>query len=144
MELSDALQMLSAYTGLIASVFFALGMITQDTSAMLDMSQAYWGYNPTTMKSLSSQKADYLIGFSLLILTFSLQVLSYSAPNLIAVKIQISQTQAALLPLPLFAFIFAILLILSKFLAKRFRSKIVELSIKLEEERLNQANTEQP
>lgn len=144
MELSNALQMLSAYTGLVASVFFALGMITQDTSAMLDMSQAYWGYNPTTMKSLSNQKADYLIGFSLLIFTFLLQVLSYSAPNFITVKIQLSQTQAALSLLPLFAVIFAVLLILSKLLAKRFRSKMVELSIKLEAERLNQANTEQP
>ncbi|UVO18295.1 hypothetical protein [Stutzerimonas stutzeri] len=144
MELSNALQMLSAYTGLVASVFFALGMITQDTSAMLDMSQAYWGYNPTTMKSLSSQKADYLIGFSLLILTFLLQILSYSAPNLISVNIQISQTQAALLLLPLFALIFIILLILSKLLAKSFRNKIVKLSVKLEQERLGQASTEQP
>ncbi|MGV6477587.1 hypothetical protein [Azotobacter beijerinckii] len=127
MEFSAFIQILSGYTGLVASIFFALGIVTQNTRTMLDLSQAYWGPNPSTVSNLSNQKADYLIGFSGLFITFALQIASYLVSYFFPVKIPLSILEATILLALFFIVLFIALRLLAKRLAERYEKEINEL-----------------
>lgn len=136
MELSTLSQILSGYTGLIASLFFAFGIVTQNTRTMLDMSQAYWGPNPSTVANLSNQKADYLIGFTGLFITFFLQIASYLISYFTSAKISLSVLEVASYLAITFIVLFFILRFVATRLAKRYEQEINELFKKVEAERL--------
>jgi len=135
-ELSTFTQVLSGYTGLVASLFFAFGIVTQNTQAMVDMSRAYFGLNPSTILSLSHQKADYLIGFVGLFITFLLQISSYLVPHFTSAKINLSMLEVTSYLVPAFALLFIMLRLLAKHLAKGYEQKIKDLFKRIEEERL--------
>ena len=140
MEISVFIQMLSGYTGLIASLFFAFGMVIQNIRTMLDMSTSYFGPNPSTVSNLSNQKADYIIGFTGLFFTFALQITSYLIPNFTKTKINLSTIEAAAYMAFAFTIIFFLLRLLAKYLAKKYEIEINSLFKKLEAERLGKGS----
>lgn len=125
MGINSFIQLISAFTGLLASIYFAIGVVTQNTKMMLNMSQAYYGPNKSTVESLSQQKADYTIGVLGLIIAFFLQAISF----LLKPQIQIPITPKwALISLSIIFFIlFYFLRKLSQLMSKCYECQINEL-----------------
>lgn len=56
MQLTEFLQICSACTGVIGALFFAIGVIRQNGSAMAALSTSYYGYNLQMLKSLPHKR----------------------------------------------------------------------------------------
>lgn len=80
-----AVQLLAACVGILGSVFFSIGVMTQNARSIAAVCVVYAGANPSLIKSYAAQKAEYLIGSALLGLAFVLQFLSLIAPNVGAI-----------------------------------------------------------
>jgi hypothetical protein len=61
MSLSTLLQLCSACIGALGSVFFTIGTVRQDASAMAKLSGTYWTANPHMITTLAEQRADYIL-----------------------------------------------------------------------------------
>jgi hypothetical protein len=77
MPMSMLIQLVAASTGVIGSMFFAIGVMRQTVSAMADLSGTYFDWNPHMVTALAAQKADYLFGGGIIVVAFSLQLLSF-------------------------------------------------------------------
>ena len=73
--------MISACVGIVGSVFFAIGVMRQSVEAMGLLSGTYWDWNPHMPPALAQQKADYLFGGGLILVAFSLQLISFAATS---------------------------------------------------------------
>jgi len=79
------LSLLAASIGFLSALFFILGPIDLKIKDIISIaSSAYGGFSRAFANSLAAQRADYIIGALLLVLTFSLQI----AANLIPASLQ--------------------------------------------------------
>jgi hypothetical protein len=88
-------QLASACVGVIASLFFAIGIMRQSVEAMARLSGSYWHSNPHMPPALAAQKADYLFGGGLIFVAFVLQFVSFVVP---AERVALSASGAAYAP----------------------------------------------
>lgn len=68
------IQLTAIIRTLEASWFLLQGNLGLTIKDIAEVSSTKYGYNPNVVKSLSQQKVDNWIGFSLLLLAFSLQL----------------------------------------------------------------------
>jgi hypothetical protein len=82
MPLSDFMQLIASCFGLIGSIFFAKGVVQQNTKAIAELVEGYWGSNPFMLKSMAKQTIDYHFGVGFISLCFLAQLCSYKlSPN---------------------------------------------------------------
>ena len=87
-------QLVSACVGIVGSIFFAIGVMRQSVEAMGRLSGTYWDWNPHMPPALAQQKADYLFGGGLILITFCLRLLSFAATS----EMVLSSEQATIAP----------------------------------------------
>ena len=68
------IQVLALTTVLISSIFLIRGTISLSKKDLAELSSTKFGYNLDVTKNLCRQRADYVIGFVLLLLSFFLQL----------------------------------------------------------------------
>lgn len=74
MTLPHFLNVLSACIGLVAALFLCLGTARLSNQAIWLLSTTFWDFNPHVAKALSAQRAEYVAGAALLVLTFVIQL----------------------------------------------------------------------
>ena len=90
MPLSTFLNILAACAGFLSALFFALGTLHLKTKDIVGIAGTYWGFNKHLADSIASQRAEYIFGALLLVLSFSLQL----AANLVPSTLQPSLLQS--------------------------------------------------
>ena len=65
---------------LISSYFLIKGMLSISAKDLAELSKTKWGYNKAVTKNLTTQRADTIIGFVLLLLSFLLQTVNLLWP----------------------------------------------------------------
>jgi hypothetical protein len=81
MSTASLIQLASACIGILGSLFFAIGVMRQTIEAMGRLSGTYWDWNPHLPPVLAAQKADYLFGGGLIVISFVLQLASFFASS---------------------------------------------------------------
>jgi hypothetical protein len=72
-DLPSVLNIASIAAGFVAAVCFCIGAITMSPKTIASASATIAGGNPTLMRSLSEQRAQYIVGAAFLVFSFSLQ-----------------------------------------------------------------------
>lgn len=70
------IQVLVLSTTLISSYFLIEGMLVLSKNDIAGLSETRWGYNLDVANNLCRQRADTLVGFLLLLLSFLLQLIN--------------------------------------------------------------------
>lgn len=65
---------------LISSYFLIKGMLSISAKDLAELSKTKWGYNKAVTKNLTTQRADTIVGFVLLLLSFLLQTVNLLWP----------------------------------------------------------------
>ena len=89
MLLSTFLNILGSSVGLLSALFFALGTLRLRTKDIVGIAGTYCNFNQHLADSIASQRAEYIAGALLLLVSFALQV----AANLVPSTLQPSQLQ---------------------------------------------------
>ena len=80
-DLQTTFNIASIAVGFVAAICFCIGAATNDPRNIALSSATIVGSNPATMRSLSAQRAQYLVGALLLVASFGLQVVVVLAPK---------------------------------------------------------------
>lgn len=72
-SLRTTIQVCALTTILISSFFLIRGTMCLSINDIAKLSGTYFGYNPNLLRNLCAQKADYTVGWLLLLLSFFLQ-----------------------------------------------------------------------
>ena len=124
MPVASLIQLVSACTGIVGSLFFAIGVMRQTVEAMGRLSGSYWGWNPHMPPALAAQKADYLFGGCVIVAAFILQLVSFFVPT---EAVALTASQAAVVPWAaavLTAVAFFLLRAASRRVAKHYQEQI--------------------
>ena len=81
MALLTFLNILGLSCGLLAGIFFAFGMVRMTTEDIYFSTHMQWDLNEHLVHSIASQRAEYIIGALLLLLSFSLQLSAILIPS---------------------------------------------------------------
>lgn len=94
MAQQTALNLMSAFFGFIAAIYFCIGSAITNKKKLAAMSMTHWGYNRNFAKATTSQSTQYAIGGFLLTISFLLQLVAtqVSTTNLIIQNQTFSQT----------------------------------------------------
>lgn len=76
MTMGFLLSTFAAFTGFSASIFFVIGAIRLDKTAILKLATPYWDYHSGVARTYSEQKWLYTFGAVLLVLAFVAQTVS--------------------------------------------------------------------
>lgn len=74
MSLDRVLSIIAVLLGVSGSILLGKGTLKLSARAIARMSQTYWGYNSLELRSLTSQKADFICGVLLIIIAFLVQL----------------------------------------------------------------------
>lgn len=80
MLLTTFLNILGSSVGFLSALFFALGTIRLRTKDIVGIAGTYWDFNLNLADSIASQRAEYIAGALLLLLSFSLQLSANLVP----------------------------------------------------------------
>jgi len=69
-----ALTLAAASVGFVSAVFFCIGSILNTSAKILLQSTPYWDFSAPVARALTSQRAQYVVGALLLVISFCLQV----------------------------------------------------------------------
>lgn len=134
MTISAIIQLVAACVGIVGSLFFAIGIIRQNTAAMARLSYTYWDANPHLPAVLAAQKADYVFGGGLIVLAFALQLFSFFSTDPAPLLSGASATLAPWVALPATILLFFMVRGASVTLARNYQSAVKEFMRKEEEE----------
>ena len=81
MPIDTFLNILSSCIGFMSAIFFSVGAIIMTPLSILKITTAYWDANEHWGDSVAEQRADYIAGGLLLLLSFSLQLLANLVPS---------------------------------------------------------------
>ena len=127
MLLSMFINILAACIGFMASMFFAIGAMSMTPVKIFNIAASYWDANQPWGDSIADQRADYITGGLLLVMSFSLQL----AANLVPPTSEPSLLQPYGCAIAGIAAAFALLLVCSVLLryaiAKTTRKKVRQL-----------------
>jgi vacuolar-type H+-ATPase subunit I/STV1 len=74
------IQTLALLIGLFSSLFLVKGTLALSTMDLAELSKPKWDYNLDVAKNLCRQRADIVVGFSLLLLSYFLQLINLLFP----------------------------------------------------------------
>lgn len=80
MPLDKYLGILGACVGLLSALFFAFGTLRLRYKDIVGIAGTYWDFNLHLADSIASQRAEYIVGALLLLLSFSLQLAANLVP----------------------------------------------------------------
>ena len=78
--LSTFVQVKAILLVLISSYFLIKGMLSISAKDLAELSKTKWDYNKTVTKNLTTQRADTIVGFILLLLSFLFQTINLLLP----------------------------------------------------------------
>ena len=81
MSFAQFLSILSACLGFIAAMYFAAGMLRMSAEDVWRTVRSHWDINEHQLRSVSAQRADYIVGATFLLLSFSAQLSANLAPS---------------------------------------------------------------
>ena len=81
MTASKTLLIASLFLGLCSLVYLIKGSATSTPATIAKLSETKWGSSDEILRSLSQQRADSIVGFSLLLITFTVQTISALLPD---------------------------------------------------------------
>ena len=81
MLLSTLLNILGASLGFLSAMFFAIGALGMRPQKIMQISSSYWDANQHWGDSIAEQRADYIAGALLLLLSFSSQLAANLVPS---------------------------------------------------------------
>lgn len=80
MVLSAFLNIIGLCVGFISAIFFSIGALTMTPSKIQKVAASYWDTNQHWGDSIADQRADYIVGALLLLLSFFSQLLANLVP----------------------------------------------------------------
>lgn len=81
MLLSTFLNILGACIGFMSAVFFSIGAMIMTPTKIFNISATYWDSNQHWGDSIADQRADYIAGGLLLLLSFAAQLSANLVPS---------------------------------------------------------------
>jgi hypothetical protein len=120
-ELSTILSFFASISGLAASIFFVRGALSLSANSMCELGRSYYGLNEEVINSLSTQKADFVVGALVLLASFLLQVLAI-CPLIQNLVVAVSREFILFMAVATVS-VLALLLIAARILRRRFMSK---------------------
>ena len=94
MPLATFLSILGACVGFASALFFAVGTLRLRTREVADIARTSWDFNEHLADSIASQRAEYVVGAILLLLSFAAQLASNLVPSSIMLALLQSRGQA--------------------------------------------------
>ena len=73
MKLNVLLNVIGLFVGALGAFFLAKGVMGVSPDQIVKQTATKWGFNPDLIRSVSFQRADALVGFSLVLAGFALQ-----------------------------------------------------------------------
>ncbi|MDR4516462.1 MAG: hypothetical protein MRK00_03615 [Nitrosomonas sp.] len=70
-----AITLIAATVGFVAAVFFCIGNVLNTSKTIMLQSVPYWDFSEPVARSLTAQRAQYVVGALLLVGAFLLQVI---------------------------------------------------------------------
>ena len=86
MSVDKYLTVLGACIGFLSAVFFAMGTLRMKNQDVKGIASTYWDFNQHLADSITSQRAEYVVGSFLLLLAFLLQLVVALLPEPIEVS----------------------------------------------------------
>lgn len=80
MTLSTFLNIFGLCIGFISAIFFAIGALTMTPTKIQRVAATYWNSNQHWGDSIADQRADYIVGAVLLLLSFASQLAANLVP----------------------------------------------------------------
>lgn len=74
MSEQTALTLAAAVVGFVAAVFFCIGNASNSVKSITAQSTTFWDVSEPVARALASQRAQYVIGALLLLISFGLQI----------------------------------------------------------------------
>ena len=74
------LNIFSACLGFIAAMYFAVGMLRMSAEDVWRTVRSHWDINEHQLRSVAAQRAEYIVGATYLLLSFSLQLSANLVP----------------------------------------------------------------
>ena len=74
-----ALILTAATVGFVAAIFFCVGNVLNSPSQITAQATPYWDFSEPLARSLAAQRAQYVIGALLLLVSFGLQIAATQA-----------------------------------------------------------------
>ena len=96
MLLSTFLNILGSSVGLLSALFFALGTLRLRTKDIVGIAGTYWDFNQNLADSIASQRAEYIAGALLLLVSFALQLAANLVPSTLQPPPQLQPFSCAL------------------------------------------------
>lgn len=81
MSLSVFLNILGLCLGFMSAIFFSVGALTMTPDKIRKVASTYWDINENWGHSIAEQRADYIVGALLLLLSFSSQLSATLIPE---------------------------------------------------------------
>lgn len=83
--------------GFVAALFFCIGTARLGSASLFDLASTFWGYNRALFQALAAQRADYVCGAFLLVISFVAQVAAFYVPARVSVENLVDEAAIALL-----------------------------------------------
>lgn len=75
------LNIFSACIGFVAAMYFAAGMLRMSAEDVWRTVRSHWDINEHLLRSVAAQRAEYIVGATYLLLSFSLQLSANLVPS---------------------------------------------------------------
>jgi hypothetical protein len=82
-----ALSLAASTIGFISAIFFCVGNATNSVEKIILLLTPFWDFSETIARALASQRAQYLTGGLLLLISFALQLLATVASSNISANL---------------------------------------------------------
>jgi hypothetical protein len=127
MLLPTFLNILSSCIGLMSAMFFAVGAITMHPQKIFSVAATYWDANQLWGDSIAEQRADYISGALLLLVSFALQLAATLVPAGTAPPLLQPVGYAIAGIVAVLAALLALAVLLRNFVAKSTKEKVHRL-----------------
>lgn len=81
MTLQTAITLSAASVGFCAAIFFCIGNAFNSPKQIINQASTYWDFNESLALALAAQRAQYVTGAMLLVISFCLQVVAIQASS---------------------------------------------------------------
>lgn len=127
MLLTTFLNVLGACIGFMSALFFAFGALVMTAEKINIIAATYWDANQHWGDSIAEQRADYIAGALLLLVSFALQLSANLVPSSIAPSLLQPVGCASAEIVAVIAFLLVLAVLLRNFVARRTKEKVHRL-----------------
>ncbi len=93
MNLATSLDIIASCLGLFSAVFFSIGILHFKSGRAEEVATKMWGRGLAAAEDMLSQKADFIVGSFLLVLSFSVQFALKAFPSIFEQSVVENQIQ---------------------------------------------------